>query len=399
MAEWITETGIPCFRPHVRRDPDGTVLYEVTAADLPEIARNSATVTIELHGDKPPITEGHRDFAPDAREEDQPLVLGYIENFRVGQLPDGTPAVLCDRRYMAKYAQRYQRHPFPSVDYIHARRAIVGLAKLTRPPALNTGAVYYPGTNDPVYMPLESGKSEKTVGDNIKTEEEAGKPPKQAEAIAERVAGNQMGDRETPPPSSAGPPELSPEEVAGSEKVYRYLCSKYKWMGDAHAKYQAESAGQAAGAAYPQGDNTHIAVDESMKKKPKEETVSNAADASRIQKYEAQLAQLIQEREADKVGRLLDQLEQVERYQFDRAAEEKRMVILTQEERVARCEEIRKFHQRLPGADRIEIYRGEVGSIKQQTTKEMADKAVKYATKHGLSYDEALVKVKAGAAA
>lgn len=38
-------------------------------------------------------------------------------------------------------------------------------------------------------MPLKTGSSRKTIGDNIKTEEAAGKPPKQAIAIALDTAG------------------------------------------------------------------------------------------------------------------------------------------------------------------------------------------------------------------
>jgi hypothetical protein len=37
-------------------------------------------------------------------------------------------------------------------------------------------------------MPLEKGKSRKTIGDNIKTEMAAGKPQKQAVAIALNTA-------------------------------------------------------------------------------------------------------------------------------------------------------------------------------------------------------------------
>ncbi len=42
-------------------------------------------------------------------------------------------------------------------------------------------------------MPLKKGSSSKVIGANIKTEEEAGKPPKQAEAIALNEAGKGKG--------------------------------------------------------------------------------------------------------------------------------------------------------------------------------------------------------------
>lgn len=38
-------------------------------------------------------------------------------------------------------------------------------------------------------MPLEKGKSKKSISNNIRTEIESGKPQKQAVAIALRVAG------------------------------------------------------------------------------------------------------------------------------------------------------------------------------------------------------------------
>ena len=44
-------------------------------------------------------------------------------------------------------------------------------------------------------MPLKRGKSEKVIGENIRTERHAGKPEKQAIAIAESEAGNKVNER------------------------------------------------------------------------------------------------------------------------------------------------------------------------------------------------------------
>jgi hypothetical protein len=52
----------------------------------------------------------------------------------------------------------------------------IGLA-----PVKTEGGFYHP---DEVYMPLKKSKSKKAVGQNIKTEMKAGKPQKQAIAIA-----------------------------------------------------------------------------------------------------------------------------------------------------------------------------------------------------------------------
>lgn len=48
-------------------------------------------------------------------------------------------------------------------------------------------------------MPLKSGSSEKTIGQNIKTEMEAGKPQRQAEAIALSKARESKGGKQKYP--------------------------------------------------------------------------------------------------------------------------------------------------------------------------------------------------------
>lgn len=388
MAEsWVTEYGVPVFRPHVRKDEAGKALYEVTSDDIPLIAKNSANLTVELHGNKPPITEGHRDFSPEAREANQPLVLGYMDNFRDGML-DGVPVVLCDRHYMSQYAEQAKRHPYCSVDYIHARKAIVGLAKLTRPPALNLGGMFYPGTGEPVYI-YSMGT------DKVDTKPDGEQPkPAAPQAPAQPVQ---------PEPGAEGDtPELTPEEIQGCEKVYKYLCSKYQWMGAAAQQYDASQAGQPAGgntAPPKELPDENEDGDDDKKKKPSKDKPDMSQATVSIEQYTAtqeQLAKLIAEREAEKVDRILDTLEKVEHYQFDRKSEAERFLTLSEAGRTARADEIRKYHSKLEGANRVEVYQGMVGKADQPTSREVSDKAVKYASKHGVSYDDGLAAVKAG---
>jgi len=54
-------------------------------------------------------------------------------------------------------------------------------------------------------MPLEKGSSQETISHNIKTEREAGKPEKQAVAIAMNEAGKSNQKDATTPDPSSGP--------------------------------------------------------------------------------------------------------------------------------------------------------------------------------------------------
>lgn len=347
-GQWITETGVPAFRPHVRKDKDGNVLYEVTAADIPEIARNSARVSVELHGNKPPITEGHRNFAPDAKEADQPLVFGYLDNFRTGSLPDGTPCVLCDRHYMAQHAERAKRHPFCSVDYVHQLKAIVGLAKLTRPPALNLGAVYYPGTQYPVYVYA-------------------------------------MNDQ-TPAPTEPQTPELTPEEIQGCEKVMAYFMSKYAWVKTVAEKYSSA----------PSATNTNMPEADSRAQPEPEPEPEPAKKDDEAEKYQAEAAGLKVKLAEVEVDRLLDRLELVERYQFDRGDERARLIPLDDAAREKRLSEIRKYHPQLPGGHQIEVYQGDPTGRPKAATQEQMNKALAYSERNKVPYADALAAVKAG---
>ena len=64
-------------------------------------------------------------------------------------------------------------------------------------------------------MPLQSGSSEKTISHNIAVERHAGKPEKQAIAIAEREAGK---SRDAVPEHAASPSNV-PSVVTQSESA------------------------------------------------------------------------------------------------------------------------------------------------------------------------------------
>jgi hypothetical protein len=351
---WEIEVGVPVFVPHARGD------YEVTADDMAVIA--AETEKRAKAGTIPVQTLGHRNLAPDADETKQPPVVGFERNFRVGTWQD-RPALLCDV-YTAKADwDEAKKYPYRSVEYRHRAKVITGVARLKREPWLDVGTLVYDSADGPVTF------------------------------YAMDAAGTT--------------PELSPEAQAAADQVYRYLCGKYAWMQTCSKKYEA-------GPGFPSGTNTTLPTE---KKKDEDMATANEAPAAgttqttppaddtavkyaaieeRCKKLEDQNARLIADREADKVDRLLDQLEQVERYQVDRDTEKPRMLAMTEADRQKRAAEIRKYHHRLPGGGEVEVYRGNVEGPVPDTTKGQMEAAVKYATKHQVSYDEAIAAVKAG---
>ena len=62
------------FRPHIGTSAEGVELYRVTDADLDTIAANTAG---KMPAFIPRQTIGHINTDPGAREEDQPILIGF----------------------------------------------------------------------------------------------------------------------------------------------------------------------------------------------------------------------------------------------------------------------------------------------------------------------------------
>lgn len=299
-----------------------------------------------MHGGKPPQTEGHRNFDPQAKEADQPTVLGYCDNFRLATLPDGTKAIVCDQHTQAQYIERAKNLPYVSVEYQSDKKRIIGVARLKRPPYLNLGGTFYPDGKQSVFIYSMVGK---------------------------------MDDQKPTDQPAPDTEELTPEETAAAEKVYRYMCRKYAWMGDAAKKYEAMASA------------TNTA--------PPEHKEPDGDEPEEYKALRLKVAKLEAERERDKVAKLVDTL-RVEGYQFDANAEEARLLALDDAGRTRRVDEVRKFHQRTKQAGTaapVQVYQGSVtpsGGKEDTVSQETVAKALQYMkANEGVEFYQALAAV------
>lgn len=346
-GNWVIESGVPIFRPHVRRDKKGKELYRVTDSDLYAIAKASNTVDERMHGDKPPQSLGHRKFQPDVDEQDQPEIVGYETNFRVKTLPDGKNVLVCDRFTQANRWEECKSYPYCSAEYHPGMKKIIGLARLRVPPELNLGGIFYPKSNEQVFVYSYSGET--TMNDEQMNDDGIG----------------QMNDDDH---------GLDEAQQKVAEQVYRYMCKKYSWMGAAAKKYEADMGGSTT----PIGSGS--AMPSTGSQPPNDE----------MQQYSAIMAEAKYERNLAKTDRALLELE-AENYEFDRSAERGLMVSMDDEGRAARVQNIKKFHRKRDG--RVQIYSGTVESDIAHTggiSQEDMSAVMSYAAEHELSYPVAL---------
>lgn len=146
-AKFVKRERIAVFRAHQRTDEKGKVLYEVTDADLAEIAEN--TNKPYAAGQLVRLTIGHTKQDPNAKESRQPAELvGYCTDYKaqIVQRPGGSFLAVTHTEYaQADKVDQLAKFPFRSVEYDPEGKTIHGCAALLKTPYLQLGTVEYAG--------------------------------------------------------------------------------------------------------------------------------------------------------------------------------------------------------------------------------------------------------------
>lgn len=403
------ESGIPVFRPHVRHaldvngQPTDRVKYAVTDDDLEEICQNSnATVERDCHF--PRSTIGHVNFKPNCPEHAQPAKwTGYAVNYRVGVMPAGDKVILADIYTHRDFVEECRGYPYRSAEYNWKSKRIGGVARILRDPALGLGTTPY--QDDDSYT-----------------------------CYAEAVM--------TPDPSAGNPMsggDLNPDEAVLADRLWSYFAAKYPGLASAAAgsaptgpdglpegdqkpepeESEDEQREKAEGEESEDDDEEESVPGKSpvakpkKKKKPSEDddVSKNAEGTVTVEMYQASqdevktlrasLATKDAEVQKAKVAVILDQLEKVEHYEFDRAEVETEMLALDEAGRTKKAENIRKFNKKTDGGA-VQVLEGNVG-VSQLPGSETAggmsaakfDLAVKWqAANPGKTWADALIAVK-----
>ena len=148
-TKWVVRAGVPIFKAHVRRNPEGVELYTVDDAKLERIAVRTAALEAR-HGVVGRITAGHLKYKEG--ENSQPKLYGFYRNSRMGTFgPSQEKAQLVDQYLFPETAAEAGAFPYRSAEYIPDDESIRGLALLLRDPYLDLGTVNYGGAEAVFY--------------------------------------------------------------------------------------------------------------------------------------------------------------------------------------------------------------------------------------------------------
>jgi hypothetical protein len=417
------ESGVPVFRPHRRyvKDrygkPTDRVKYEVTDDDLYEICANSnATAEQDCHF--PRQTIGHVRFDNGPEHQQPAKWIGHAINYRVGMMPNGAKVILADMITHKDHWDESRKFPYRSAEYNWKSKRIGGVARLLRDPALGLGTTKY--EDDASFTCY-------------------------AEAMMEPQAG------QVPPGMDAG--TLNPDEAVVADRMWSYFLAKNPGLatlqaaapsgtngelpeGDQKPKPEENEEGEAAkrGEGEQEGDEedgdegdeegeerTPPGKKKLKKKKPNEDgnVSKNSAETVTVEAYAALEGEVTTLRESNKnmlkriVTGTLDQLENVEKYEFDRAELETELLAATddaaRDKIVAR---VKKYNRKKDGST-VEVLQGGTGveqlntvatagvaqpdgTVAPGATAEQFNKATIYARVNKVDFHTALAAVRAG---
>ncbi len=147
-SQWVVKEGVPVFCEHDECDADGKVVKHWGRDELEVIASN-AREAFEKRGHAPRITIGHTLRGPNVKEKEQPPLVGFQMEPRVGEFgPEGQLGILCDFYYYPDKADEAKEYPYRSVELYPGTKELAGCALLKRDPKLQMGMVCYERSGD-----------------------------------------------------------------------------------------------------------------------------------------------------------------------------------------------------------------------------------------------------------
>lgn len=350
-TRFVVCRGVPVAKPFdvVRVDRDGNpIQLKASADDLPKWA--DATNALESEGVLPVIFAGHR-ITPNEGEHvpetDQPLVVGYQRNFRVGELR-GQPALVCDDYYRIDRVDLAREFPFRSIEFYPGRPEIRATALLKRDPQLNLGLIAFANEGA-------------TMADDTSTV-------------------NMDADA------------LTPDEEKTAGKFWAHFEKSNPYLGFARQCFEGQSSmGTNQGA-----DTTTVTPPdpEAVRMAADQQSIKFAQVESRVAALEVENKTLKLAAETARCEQMITQLE-AENFELDRAYEVGQLVNLGPNDRQTRIEYIRKHHTRKPLGGSMVPTDG-VGPPARQgsLTRDESDAAAKHAYKHGCTFNEAVAAIR-----
>jgi hypothetical protein len=373
-------------------DPD----LQVTEDDLKRYV-DTANRNIADTGDMPVVIVGHSD--PVASELEQPPVVGYARNFRLGKLGgvNPRPAIFADLLMNRGNEVLLSRFPRRSVELFQDDDLIDSIALLgaTTPRRTlgltlskrNSKKRFFASVTEVTEMDPEEIMAVFAASPMGQFIQSLMDQQQQLQLSSTPGEGGSLAKTPTPPPAASGaaaPPAAAPD--AGK------VCNDAEEGGEGDPAMMAQLA-QCVGLSKP-GDRVRLERDQLATKLARLER-ERAEDKKQLQAVATQLTRTKRERD-------LKQL-QLEGYQFDLIEELDYVTALDDTAFMAHQKRIKDRYQRLPiGSCPIsaDMLAGAPAGKSLEATKERSAKALKFATEWNqknplkqISFKEALQKV------
>jgi len=385
---WEIRDAVPIFDEHEERDQTGAIVRQFGLAELEEIASNCNRREIET-ADAVPLMLGHT--RPGIAETEQPPIVGYARQFRVGKFgPEKRNCILATFYYFKDRAKEaIEQFPRRSVELWIKDKIIDPIALLKRTPKRDLGLLtHYRSENRLLYAMEEPDRS---------------MPICDPDDVPHPYPDYGDGDHDT------------------MDGVMRYM-GRHPVFRYAHKCYQ-ESLKYNATAGYPAGGNTFMpgmgklmmSKETETKDQPKPDVSKEPAvppEQKRAEQAQHDIELARYQREAEAFRQVAEaqqkRIEALEResrvaryerdlghlisqgYQMELAEEIKEVESYTAEQFERHIERIKKRYQRAPvGKDLLTLAGkgGEGGKPEdKELTQEQARQAVSMATREGSEF-------------